>query len=138
MSRALVVVVVVAAVVLTVAALLVVRHGGRPPATTTTTTAPSMDADDADPSDALLKDLEQQETALLASTDWATFPASDGTLGPDPVDPSKTASVPYNAVNSMLPVIKISGLDNSSSPPKPLILSSSLVKDPLKYCGKLL
>jgi hypothetical protein len=39
-----------------------------------------------DASEALLADLEQDEEAWRAATDWASFPASDATLGPDPYD----------------------------------------------------
>lgn len=39
-----------------------------------------------DPIERQIGDLENEEVALRAATDWARFPASDRTLGPDPVD----------------------------------------------------
>lgn len=42
--------------------------------------------DEVDPAEIHLVDLEKDEAAWRASTDWASFPASDAALGPDPID----------------------------------------------------
>jgi hypothetical protein len=41
---------------------------------------------DNDPGARALHELELKEDALRKNTDWATFPSSDTTLGPDPID----------------------------------------------------
>lgn len=55
----------------------------RAPAATVVDAGPAVPFD---PQEALLVDLEKDELAWRASTDWATFPSSDATLGPDPYD----------------------------------------------------
>lgn len=57
-------------------------HGGTPALVRTV----DAGVEEVDPAEPLLAALERDESSARASTDWAAFPASDATLGPDPYD----------------------------------------------------
>lgn len=69
-----------------VLAVVVVAGSGMAPAGCQGCRALPPGAPALDPAEPLLADLEKDEAAWRASTDWASFPASDTALGPDPCD----------------------------------------------------